>query len=183
MANLPAPTTYVTGQIVTSAELNADIRDSINFLIAPPHCQTTRATSTTWPSGTSPTQMGVMGSVLVNNDLTITVAGRAQVNTAGLYEFTFRIHGGYTGDTTGTYAAFICLNSGGVLSNANLLVGSSNFPSRNTSFGTECACDIEYTMNVGDYVECFFTNTAPTALPIGTGIFNSEFSATWKSAL
>jgi hypothetical protein len=36
MATVPAEITWVTGQIVTAAQLNANLRDAINFLIAPP---------------------------------------------------------------------------------------------------------------------------------------------------
>lgn len=35
---VPSPITWIANQIVTAAQLNANIRDAINFLISPPLC-------------------------------------------------------------------------------------------------------------------------------------------------
>jgi hypothetical protein len=36
MATVPVEITWVTGQVVTAAQLNANLRDAVNFMLAPP---------------------------------------------------------------------------------------------------------------------------------------------------
>ncbi len=36
MATVPSEITWVTGQVVTAAQLNSNLRDAVNFIIAPP---------------------------------------------------------------------------------------------------------------------------------------------------
>lgn len=51
MATVPVPRTWTVGELLTAAKLNVDVRDGLNFLLAPPLAVLTKNVSQSFTSG------------------------------------------------------------------------------------------------------------------------------------
>ncbi|YCK35184.1 hypothetical protein ACNF49_14175 [Actinomadura sp. ATCC 39365] len=88
MATVPVPRTWTVGELLTAAKMNVDVRDSLNFLLAPPLAVLTKTgiqsvTSGTLTAVTWPTEQ-------VDRDgghSTSTNTSRYTAATAGYYTF------------------------------------------------------------------------------------------------
>jgi hypothetical protein len=88
------PLTWVTGQVVTASQLNAQIRDNMSFLFDPPAAQLS-AVSATIANSTTPVGVGSMSNVVFDstggamtgtaNKITATVAGLYDLNGSAVW--------------------------------------------------------------------------------------------------
>lgn len=163
---VPVQRTWVTGEVVTAAELNANIRDAVNFLLATPRCVLIRSTSLSVANSSSP-QVINFDTELVDSDTmhTNTAQARMTVNTAGRYEFEIYVHYEVTNvNAAGTIHSGIAKNTttswntGKVNEDTRLGVGDHN----GLFFGDTTFCRSDQFMNAGDYMS-FWTAQVDTA--------------------
>lgn len=186
MGTVPSPSTETTGVTTTAAQLNSDIRDATNFLLAPPNCVVTTTATTNISSGTPAGLLNTWASAVVMNDnqWTSGTPSRLTAMTPGLYEISLYLHYNYV-TYTGTQMAIcgIALNNngGGWLSNngANRLAEDTRVLSNSSSLGTSISIEIELFMNAGDYVEAYTAQTSGSTATISSGVFSASFGIRW----
>jgi hypothetical protein len=83
------PPTFVSGNVLTAAQMNTYVRDNTNFLHDPPGCSISRGTNQNVTSSTS--GVGVtLGTVIYDTDsMTGGTANRITPSTNGIYMFSF----------------------------------------------------------------------------------------------
>lgn len=154
MATVPSETTQVAGTVLTAATWNSNVRDAINFLIAPPLAvlKQTTAQSTTSGSWTAI----LLDSEDIDRDnghSTTTNTSRYTCQTAGWY------HADYNLDWSNASSAGIRGVShavNGTLTRSVQLGAISGFTSLSTS--------AKFYLNVNDYVEMYGIQTSGGAL-------------------
>ncbi len=145
VATTPSQRTWVTGEVVTAAELNSNVRDSVNFIIAPPlfvgyQTSAQSITTATWTSL-------LMDTEVIDRDgghSTVTNTSRYTAQTAGYY----RCSGLFSiaGNTTGRRGTRWAVN-GTVITSTDVLLPSASATSGFPTYTREVF------LNVGDYVE------------------------------
>ena len=165
------PRTWVAGEYVTAAELNANVRDDISFLGNPPACRVFNSGSQSIAHNTETAL--TFDSERFDTDTmhsTVSLTNRVTINTAGLYlvtgTFQFALNG------TGERRAILKVNAttyiGFGQTAANLVVGS----------GLTIASVWKFA--VADYVELRVQQTSGGALNIDAlAAYSPEFTATW----
>lgn len=183
MATLPAQDSYTAGVPVTAPVLNKNIRDAVNFLLAPPQALLTRSTSWTVTSASNPRLITEWNSEIVDTDGMWNPTpnpSRITAQTPGLYELTIYVH--YPSALNGASGIVICgieLNSnGGIWSAApESRIGEDVRPIDNGGgSGTSTSLVVEQYMNAGDYVEFYTGQSSGSTATMGTGTF-SVFAA------
>jgi hypothetical protein len=146
MATVPVEITWVTGQVVTAAQLNANLRDAINFLISPPLAilrQTVAGsfTSATWTQVSFDTEDIDRDS----GHSTVTNTSRYTAQTAGYYLCAGKIS--FASNATGRRWTRWDVNGSEI--NATRL----GFAPSNGDVSEIPACSRWIFLNVGDFVE------------------------------
>ncbi len=109
-----APPTWTTGQILSAAHLNTNVRDNTNFLHSPPGCLATRSTTQSITNAT-PAAVSFTGTDVYDSDAMHDPAGAPTlitINTSGMYLFWSAVE--FTGNATGLRRGFLQTLSGGV---------------------------------------------------------------------
>lgn len=109
MATVPSEITWVSGQVVTAAQLNTNLRDAINFLINKPVCEAFQTVAQTLTTGVGAAIL--MDSESIDNDnghSTTTNTSRYTVQTAGRFQFSGAVS--YTANGTGQREANLWIN-------------------------------------------------------------------------
>jgi hypothetical protein len=173
----PTPPSYVT-----SAELNAGIRDTIRFLTYPPVCKayyvpgSASIPNQTFPSGT----VVNLNTVPVDNysGFTTGSAGGYTAPVAGVYYLYGQIN--YAADSTATgvaYSAGLRVNSG------TIQWGDSVFKDAAESSGGGAIVRKRLRLNSGDFVQfCAQQSSGGTLGLNGTTANQTRFIAIWESA-
>lgn len=152
MAAIPVYRTWVSGEVVTAAEMNANIRDAGNFQLAKPYVDVDASGNTTLGAGTA-----VLISFDTENEdndsmhSTSTNPSRIIAQTAGL----FTMHWFYrVTSVSGTQTLNLRLNAAGSST------GGSSLTTTTYSGNNQIERVLRYRFqNVGDYVEMFATST------------------------
>lgn len=145
MATVPVPRTWVTGEVVTAAYMNANVRDAVNYLIAPPLCvakQTSaqslaNATSTAITLDAEDKDSDGMHSNSVN-------PSRLTAVTAGWYSAQTTIN--FAANATGLRLATFYINGSEVGRRTEITNGGAVFSTAISTAGTMY-------LAVGDYLE------------------------------
>lgn len=185
MAVIPVQRTWAIGEIVSASELNSNIRDAINFLLATPRCELTNSTSFTVG--------GNAVSVLVNFDTTLTdtdsmhpsSGARITANTAGLYECWAQIHFPFLNNAANSIGAgvFLTKDDGGTFTNQVVEANDFRRISQNSGLGTSSYVSKDIYLNVGDYVSLWgMQNTGSSMTTNGGGIFYIHLAAQWVAS-
>lgn len=86
MATVPSPRTWTVGELLTAAKLNTDLRDGLNFLLAPPFAVLRKSADQSIPSGsTTQVTWDVEDIDRDGGHSNVTNNSRYTSNTAGWY--------------------------------------------------------------------------------------------------
>jgi hypothetical protein len=183
MATVPVPRTWTTGEIITAAEMNTEIRDSVNFLLATPRCIIYRSTDRICGSSSTPS------AILFDTEITDTDSMHSGsntymvANTAGRYEFILYIHFPSFSSAPGTAQCGIALNSSGTWSATSRLNEDTRIMCQDTTLGTSLSIRAVQYMNVNDQAEFFAAQTCGSTLTIAGNIpFNLTASGRWLAS-
>lgn len=175
MATIPAPITWVTGQVVTAAQLNSNIRDAINFLISPPLFVGRQA------SATQSTTSGSWTSILLdteeidrdNGHSTTTNTSRYTAQTGGYYNVNAIV--AWNSNSTGARATRLAVNGSAVAGRAVAWQAAA-------SLITASEISAPVFLNVGDYVEMQGNQVSGGALSTSINAdFAPMMSCRWMS--
>ena len=174
MATVPSPRTWTVGELLTAAKLNTDLRDGLNFLLAPPRVLTQKSTSQTGLGGST------FHAVTWDNEITDTDGGhsnstnntRYTIQTAGAWEFSCSVLWSNDSSTGGRAALFRKNGS-------TVLPGITHFPGM--SSGSSCvSVTTTALLSVSDYVEVIAFHSAGSNLTLNTSADAPAFmSARW----
>lgn len=158
MATVPVEITWVTGQVVTAAQLNANVRDAVNFLLSPPICQVRQTVAQSIPNNTNTAVL--LDAEDIDNDgmhSTITNTSRLTAATTGRYA----VGGGgtFASNTTGVRLASYAVNGTEVPGTRVIAapVGSST----QTDMADRA---MSVFLNAGDYLEMLLYQNSGGAL-------------------
>lgn len=146
MTTVPVPYTAATGNFLTSALWNAQVRDGLAFLLSPVRFKAYSSVAQSFASATTSTVL-TLDTELVDSDgghSTTTNTSRFVCQTAGLY-----FVGGsvcFATNSTGTRTLNIFVNGTGV-------IGAANQCGPSTTNGTSVVTNTLVQLVVGDYVE------------------------------
>lgn len=180
MATVPVPRTWTTGEIVTAAEMNTEIRDSVNFLLATPRCILYRSTDLVVGNSATPGVVSLDTELRDNDNMHTGAATRMIAKTAGRFEFLWYIHYPPYSANAGTMECGIGLNGAGTWGGSARLNEDSRIMCKDTVLGTSASIRAVQFMNVNDYVEFFTAQTSTVSQTIAGGIpFNMQASGRW----
>jgi hypothetical protein len=180
---VPSPATWAAASIVDDADLNLEIRDSINFLLAPPRVSAYHTAGTTLTDGVW-TLLSLGGELYdtysVAGHDTVTNNSRVFARETGLYTIQCQIR---TSDLSGTICQFqVRQNAAGSSTGGTRLF----LTSQNGAGGgqvTELGRERDYPLTAGDYVELFIlcdTGANPNAT-MGAGADATYLQIRWAS--
>lgn len=177
MATIPNPRTWTASEAVTTAKLNTDIRDGLNFFFNPPRAFLSKNADQNFGTG-------VEGVILWetetydtdNGHSTVTNPGRYTAQTAGWYYLIVNVHWRANNDLGMREIVF---------KKNGLAAGRQNrqdeWPGYGHLFNTvQIRTSGHMQMNVGDYVEvCIYQNSGS-----GSTVYNEAgnppyFSVRW----
>jgi hypothetical protein len=176
MSGLPVPTPYTaaTGNFVTAALWNAQVRDAVSFLTDPPRFIGYSAVAQSFNSG-STYQTITLDSEILDTEgghSTSTNTSRYTCQYAGLYQVNYSVSFGQNG--TGNRSARIIVNGTTISNNpGNSIEGQASTGS--FSWVGAGACHVY--LNVGDYVELQAWQSSGAALSTNTN--NTGLSLAW----
>lgn len=188
MATLPSQDSYTAGVPVTAPVLNSNIRDAINFLLAPPGVQLTRSAAWTLASNSNPQLISQWDTQILDSDsmwASSPTPSRIYATTAGLYEFSLFVH--YPAALNGATGICHCglqLNAGGRAwaEAPDYRIAEDVRPINNSktpNYGTSADLVVEQAMSAGDYVEFYTCQSSGSTATMGTGTFNIFCAARW----
>ena len=178
MTAVPAPRTWVTGEVVTAAEMNTNISDVLTFALAPPILQARQIVSQSIANSTSPgtavtyTAEDVDSSGMHSN---VTNTSRATAVYPGYYRFSGGIP--YVANATGQRGGYATVN-GSALNGSNTLLNTTAANAIYVPLRTILAY-----LSVGDYFEWLATQNSGGALNTGSGgvSFDATLTCVWVS--
>jgi hypothetical protein len=172
---VPTQRTWNTYDITTAAMMNANVRDAVNFLSAPPLFIALQQTAQSIPNafgGGTPLTFGDPGGIVVdsyNGHSTSTNPTRYVAQVAGWYLVEGR--SGWAPSATGLRIAGTSVNGAVQKYGTSAPVGGSNW--------LASVSDILY-LNVGDYVELLGYQTSGGALNTNSGAaYQSSLMVLW----
>lgn len=168
MATVPAPRTWTVGELLTAAKLNTDLRDGLNFLLAPPMAKLARAATLSaanngqkipWDTETLDRDAGWASSPNPT---------RYTAQTAGWWSITS--DGRWFASTTQFTRMFRVFKTGTDQGGSSTTVSPSTGLARNN-------VTMQVNLNVGDYIEIDAFQDSGGAFDL----FSAQFSAVWTS--
>lgn len=172
MATVPSEITWTTGQVVTAAQLNSNLRDAVNFIISPPlfvgrQTVTQSIANTTWTVVTWDTE----DIDRDNGHSTVTNTSRYTAQTTGWYEISANVD--WAASATGDRAISWTIN--GANRAGKVQLGAT--PSFDTAIHTAGVVFL----NANDYVEIGVWQNSGGALSTGLTDGNPRVSVRWVS--
>ena len=184
MGTVPIQRTWTTGEIATAAELNSNVRDSINFLLATPRAVVSKNTTTSVVSSSTPALITWNTSSVDTDSMWSGPSSRIYAKTPGRFEFWLSVHYPFVASQAQSTYVFcgIRVNANATWGNGTELVQSVRCPSLASGFGTTVYCSMEWTMNAGDYAEFWTTQTMGSSQTVSSGSFNIAATGQWVAA-
>jgi hypothetical protein len=147
VATVPSEMTFVAGEVLTAAQMNTNVRDAVNFIIAPPLAQLVQAVvqsvgDSAWTALTFTTET-------IDRDgghSNVTNTPRYTAQTAGWYLMQGTVS--WTANATGGRQASFGVNGSSTLFSKVFQAGTAAFVGSVTTSGTTY-------LNVGDYAQLF----------------------------
>lgn len=171
MATVPAPRTWVTGEVVTAAQLNTNISDVLSFLLTPPLLQCRQTSIQSIANSTSPgTGMGFTTEDVDNTGMhsNVTNTSRAVAVYPGWYQASGAAS--FAASATNGRGIYGATNGTGV-------PGTSAFVQASASgFTCVAARSCLVYLNVGDYWEWY-------AIQNSGGVLNSSVSSSEQPSM
>lgn len=174
MATVPAPRTWGASEQVTAAKLNADVRDSSNFLLATPRAYLRKSVTQSIGAGAvTGVTWGVEDYDTDNGHSNVTNPSRYTAQTAGWYHLVAAIYWPTALDAAHTREVSFLKNgsAAGRWGKNDLYIWGG--------FGSHCGQTAETHMqlNIGDFAEVGVFQSAAVARDIGVN--GSRFSIRW----
>lgn len=173
MAILPAPRTWTIGELLTAAKLNLDLRDGLNFLLAPPRVALQKSINQTISNNLF--TIVLWDVELVDSDSghsLVSNTGRYTAQTAGWFDF---VAMGYWSSDSSVGTRVVALNRN----------GSSTGWQANVGLTTTNSCLVPMSgfifLNVGDYIEFLVFHDSGSNRLIQGGSTGSQFCVIWRS--
>jgi hypothetical protein len=169
---VPTPITWSVGEVVTASQLNANVRDAVNFLLNPPLFSGYQASAT---SAFSSWQVPVK----VDTVITDTYGGFnssyggyvAQV--AGYYDLSAAFCSAIT--TSAYVGCAVAVNGSRVIGSVTVAAESSTNPAISSNTITQY-------LNVGDYVQVAGLNSVSAGSYVGYSDSRTRLDARWRHA-
>lgn len=154
---VPVQVTWTTGQIVTAAQLNANVRDAINFLLAPPMAMMRQSVAQSIANRVwSAINLDVEELDRDNAHSTASFTSRYSCNTPGWYHNDSTI--GIAANATGMRALHMYVNGGAK-------PGRATWSAANGSeFSTGVTASGSYYLNTADFAEVYTYQSSGVAL-------------------
>lgn len=170
MATVPSEITYTAGTVLTAAQLNTNLRDSVNFLLAPPACVLLQAVAQSIPNNT-PTALTYDTELLDNDGMHSTTANtsRMTAQTGGWFMYGGGVSQAASG--TGFRLARWTLNGAVTNGSAHCVAGNANGPN-----GIPARTMISY-LNAGDYLELQYDQSSGGTVTLLVGA--EEAASAW----
>jgi hypothetical protein len=146
MTSVPSPATVATGDFLSSALWNTNVRDGMNFLLSPVRFKGYASSSQSLSTGTTATPL-LLDSELVDSDgghSTSTNTSRYTCQTAGLYFVSGSVC--FATNSAGTRTLTIFVNGAAVFG-----AGNQSMPSATNGASVFSSTVVQ--LAVGDYVE------------------------------
>ncbi|MCW2767782.1 MAG: hypothetical protein JWO11_3741 [Nocardioides sp.] len=179
MATVPSPRTWAVGELLTAAKLNTDLRDGLNFLLAPPFAllqKTGNLPSTTSGTWTIVPWDSEQSDVDGGHD-NVTNNSRYTIKTAGWWQFYATV--AFFSNTTGHRGIRFRKNGTGNPLPGEIVLDSTD----STGQGTPVSLSVAQ-LAVNDYVEVEVLQDSATTLGVSPNIDNAPvfFSCLWIRA-
>lgn len=158
---VPTPRTWQVGDLAAasgSVNLNTELRDTANYLCAPPIAILRSTTGQSIPNNVLPMTTVTFDAEDVdtyNGHSTVTNTTRYTAQVAGWYHVLG--HADFQANATGRRAAQLFVNGTGVRQNESPVCTAASSP-------TTCIVEASLYLNVGDYVELALFQTSGAAL-------------------
>lgn len=167
---VPNPKTWLAAEFVDDAKLNLELRDSLNFLLNPPHCYGYRNAALSITTGGSEQLIGLDAeaydwSVSAMHDL-VTNNSRITIPETGLY--TIFASATIAANATGRRSLTVRKNAAGV-AGAGTAVFALNTGGSTGTFGTVVEGCKDYPLTAGDYIEMFMFQDSGGSLALTVG--------------
>lgn len=177
MATVPSPITWVAGNKVTAAQMNANVRDAVNFLLATPTAES-YVNAAQSVANTAWSVITLDGNVL-NND-TMWVSGTTiTIKTAGTYLVSGQVT--FAANTSGRRLGGINLNAFSSQPNVNqteVMVATTGSATTTVPITAR-----RLHLNVNDTLQLYAYQTSGASLSLVTGSSATFLSAQWVSNL
>ncbi len=171
MATIPSPPTFAVLQKLTAALMNTNVRDSVNFLIAPPLCVVTHSTTQTLTTSTNtPIVFDTEATDTDGMHSTVSNTSRLTAVTAGYYILTGHIP--FASNATGSRHAWISING------AATRIAWTGVPAI-SGLVTSVGASGSVFLNVGDYAELMGYQSSGAGLATDTTTGSARFTALW----
>lgn len=176
MAAVPVTRTFVAGEVVLASYFNTNIRDVLNYLLAPPILEIEQIVSQTLANGTF--------TALTFTSESVDSSGMhsTSVNTSratAVYPGYYRTDGAHGSVANATGSRYTSLGRNGTILSASQTNQLSNGGTLNTVTGARSK--LIY-LGVGDYAEIFgWQNSGGNLGTIGSGGDESSLSMKWDS--
>lgn len=180
MATVPTFTTWVDEQVVTAADLNAQLRDAGNFVLDPPRCTVYHSADRTLTTATW--TLAIFDSEAQDTDTmhsTATNNSRLVATTAGRYFVTALVY--FAGNATGGRGINFTKNGAGTRTSLSTNV-SDGFASGVANTNQLVSVAFEVNMAAGDYLEMFLYQSSGGNLAYIGGANCTRVSMRWVSA-
>jgi hypothetical protein len=166
VATVPAPRTWTVGELLTASKLNTDLRNGLNFLLAPPLAVLDKIASQGIPTGANTAITFTSESIDRDGGHdNATNPSRYTAQTAGWYSIT--LDGQWANATTGVRRSFPQRNGSVTLTSYTLPPGGAYMNYTRVEF-----------MSVGDYMEMMAFQDSGGTVNFGS---NSRLSYLWLS--
>lgn len=166
---VPVPRTYVASEFETAAILNGDIRDTFNFILAPPRAFAYRTLDLSTTSGTD--TVYDMTAELYDPYATpahdnATNNSRMIAAETGIYTVLCQVT--WASNATGRRQIQVRKNAAGA-SGGGTQVAIQNTPASPGGFATRLNIAVDVPMTATDYLEMFFLQDSTVALNVVGG--------------
>ena len=175
-----APATFTTGNVLTAAQLNTNLRDNTLWLHDPPGCQISRTASIAITSSTAGVEL-TLGVINYDTDTMTGTANRIVTHTAGVYNFSFNVE--WAAQSGGGRVAAIVAAASGQNVAVSYTAPAGTAAANTCSGDYVCTASQVFEQNVwqnsGSTVSVLGTSIAS---PITGGNAACNFSAHWIGA-
>jgi hypothetical protein len=172
MATVPAPRTWAAGEFPTATQFNTEIRDAVNFLLAPPRAHAYQAVAQSLTSGVS--AVITMDSEQVDTDnihSTAASTSRLTIVTAGRYRVIGQV--AFASNATG-YRTATLLRTGATIAQQRHAAVSGTTHVEQVTDDILCVA--------GDYIELQADQNSTAALNTSPGTSATFLHAVWVSS-
>lgn len=183
VSKVPLQRTWTTGEVVADSHLDRDVRDAVNFLLAPPHAVVASLSSTfTVPSATSFNLITAWDTSVSDSDSmwSPSAPSRLTARTAGLYVIAAYVH--FPTPAAGSYGVGLALNNNGGAWGGSTRINDDLRPGTTGPLGTSSTIVATQFLNVGDYVEAYVEQNTGASQTIPNNLFSAQFSALWVAS-